>query len=77
MNKGTVIRTVMLILALANQTLVLFGKSPLPFSEELIEQTVSTIFTVVSSIYAWYGNNYVSKKGKKQLEVLRKNGLTK
>ncbi|WP_182199901.1 phage holin [Paraliobacillus salinarum] len=77
MNKGTVIRTTLLVLALANQMLVLFGKSPLPFSEELVEQVISTIFTIVSSVYAWYGNNYVSKKGKKQLDVLRKNGLSK
>ena len=77
MNKGTIIRTATLLIALVNQVLVLFGKSPLPISDEVMQQLISTGFTIVSSMVAWFGNNYVTKKGKEQQEVLRQHGLLK
>lgn len=77
MDKGTILRTVTLLLALANQVLVLFDKSPLPISDAVLEQLISTILTVISSMVAWFGNNYVTKKGKKQQELLKQHGLLK
>ncbi|RKQ37304.1 phage holin [Oceanobacillus halophilus] len=77
MDRGTIIRTAALVIALTNQFLVMFGKSPLPIDSELIEQIVSSIFTVVTSLAAWFKNNYVTKNGKKQKEILEQNGLTK
>ncbi|SDL80552.1 phage holin [Sediminibacillus halophilus] len=77
MDKGTWIRTVVLALALVNQVLVMFSKSPLPIDSEMAEQITASIFTVVTSVYAWFKNNYVTKKGKQQRDVLRQNGLTK
>ncbi|HVI21356.1 MAG TPA: phage holin, partial [Bacillus sp. (in: firmicutes)] len=32
--------------------------------------------TSVTAIIAWFKNNYLTVKGKKQKEVLQKNGLT-
>lgn len=75
-DKGTVIRTAILILALVNQMLVMFGKSPIPIESELIEQLISVLFTVTTSLVAWYKNNYVTKTGQKQKEVLQEKGLT-
>ncbi|MCY7691542.1 phage holin [Bacillus altitudinis] len=83
-DKGTVVRTVLLFIALINQTLVMFGQTVLPISEEQV-QTVgealyvagSTIFTMVTAVIAWFKNNYVTSKGKKQKEVLKQKGLTK
>lgn len=54
---GTITRTVLLILALINQLLTVFGKSPLPFDDETITQLVSLGFTIATSILSWWKNN--------------------
>ncbi|MGM8213076.1 phage holin [Virgibacillus sp. W0430] len=76
MDRGTVIRTATLLLALTNQFLVIFGKSPLPIESEVIEHMSALMFTTVTSVIAWYKNNYVTKTGKMQKEILTENGLT-
>ncbi|QGX64969.1 phage holin [Bacillus sp. ms-22] len=83
-DKGTVIRTVLLFIALINQTLVMFGQTVLPIIEEQV-QTVgealyvagSTIFTMVTAVIAWFKNNYVTYKGQLQKDALKQRGLTK
>ncbi|GGA87477.1 phage holin [Ornithinibacillus halotolerans] len=77
MDKGTVIRTSILFVALINQLLVIFGKSPLPIDSEIIEQVVSAIFTTITALITWFKNNYITKRGKDQREALREKGLIK
>ena len=84
LDKGTVIRTVLLLIALINQFLVMFGKTPLPLDEESVNNlanvlyvAVSTLFTTFMTLVAWFKNNYVTPKGQKQKEVLKQKGLTK
>ncbi|MED1192963.1 phage holin, partial [Bacillus paralicheniformis] len=62
-DKGTVVRTVLLFIALVNQTLIMFGKSALPISEDQVNTLAdalylagSTIFTIVTTLVAWYKN---------------------
>ncbi|QLI78719.1 phage holin [Bacillus pumilus] len=83
-DKGTVIRTVLLFMALINQTLIIFGKPVLPIEEDQITSLAETlylafsmIFTIVTTLVAWFKNNYVTDKGKLQKEVLKQKGLTK
>ncbi|WP_338712556.1 phage holin [Bacillus pumilus] len=83
-DKGTVIRTVLLLIALINQGLIMFGKTPLPLDEESVNNLAdvlyvacSTLFTTVMTLITWFKNNYVTSKGKQQKEVLKKKGLTK
>lgn len=83
-DKGTVIRTVLLFMALINQTLIIFGKPVLPIEEDQITSLADTlylafsmIFTIVTTLMAWFKNNYVTDKGKQQKEVLKQKGLTK
>jgi len=57
---GTWIRTIVLVLAIVNQVLVAFGKSPLPFEHEEADMLVSSIFTGVAGLWAWWGNNSVT-----------------
>ncbi|AWI37868.1 hypothetical protein BA81_12235 [Bacillus safensis FO-36b] len=83
-DKGTVIRTVLLFMALINQTLILFGKPILPISEDQVTSLAETlylafsmIFTIVTTLVAWFKNNYVTDKGKLQKEVLKQKGLAK
>ncbi|MEW4195059.1 phage holin [Bacillus altitudinis] len=83
-DKGTVIRTVLLFMALINQTLILFGKPILPISEDQVTALAETlylagsmIFTIVTTLLAWFKNNYVTEKGKQQKEILKQKGLSK
>ncbi|MFD2628190.1 phage holin [Oceanobacillus kapialis] len=75
MDKGTIIRSIVLFIALINQTLVIFGKSPLPIDSELIEQFVALSFTIATSLIAWFKNNYVTTNGKQQRQILEAKGL--
>jgi SPP1 family holin len=77
MDKGTLIRTVVLFIALTNQFLVSFGMYEIPGTAE--EQTIiiTNAFTFIAAVIAWFKNNYVTAKGKKQKELLKQNGLAK
>ncbi|OLQ57908.1 phage holin [Bacillus licheniformis] len=84
LDKGTVIRTVLLLVALINQTMLMIGKSPLDIQEEQVNQLAdalysagSVIFTIGTTLAAWFKNNYVTEKGKKQRDLLKENNLTK
>ncbi|MBV5120837.1 phage holin [Bacillus halotolerans] len=83
-DKGTVTRTVLLLLALINQSMLMFGKTPLDIQEEQVNQLAdalysagSVIFTIGTTLAAWFKNNYVTEKGKKQRDLLKENNLTK
>lgn len=54
---GTIIRTVCLILALVNLTLETFGKSVIPISDEQVSELITLIFTIVTSVTAFWKNN--------------------
>ncbi|MHA7767553.1 phage holin [Bacillus atrophaeus] len=83
-DKGTVIRTVLLLIALINQTMLMLGKSPLDITEDQVNQLAdalyiagSLILTIGTTAAAWFKNNYVTVKGHQQKEVLKQNNLTK
>lgn len=57
MSKGTIIRTACLILAIINNALAIFGKSPLPIDDAMLTEVISFGFTVVTSVVAWWKNN--------------------
>lgn len=67
----TIIRTVTLFLALANQILVAFGKSPIPIEEESVKLLISTGITVAAGLWGWWKNNSFSKAAIKADEVLK------
>lgn len=77
MDKGTLIRTLVLFIALLNQILVSCGLYKIPGTAEQQTEVLSTLFTLVTSVVAWFKNNYVTAKGKAQKEVLKRNNLTK
>lgn len=70
MTKGTIIRTIILLVALINQLLVAFGKSPLPIDDIQIETLISTAFTIIASMIAWWKNNSVTEEARKADEFL-------
>ncbi len=54
---GTIARTAVLALALTNQMLSAFGKSPLPIESQQLEQLVTAGITTVAALIAWWKNN--------------------
>lgn len=61
-SKDTIIRSLVLIVALINQVLTTLGKNPLPFSDDLIYELITVMVTVAASIVAWWKNNSFTKK---------------
>jgi len=73
MDKASVTRFALLILAVVNSVLNMLGY------ETISEDLVNDIIAVASGIYILYAawkNNYLSKKGLKQKEVLKEKNLT-
>ncbi|MSA02927.1 phage holin [Lactonifactor sp. BIOML-A3] len=68
---GTIARTIVLGLALINQILAIYGKSPIPVSEEQVNLLISTIITIVTSLIAWWKNNSFTKSAIAADEALR------
>ena len=65
MNKisaGTIARTIILTLALINQVLAAIGKPIINISDDNINMLISSGFTVVSAIMAWWKNNSFTKE---------------
>ena len=74
MDKASVSRFVFLIVAVANAVLNLVGYQTIP------DEFVNDVVAVISGayfIYVGWKNNYLSKKGLEQKEVLKEKGLTK
>lgn len=71
---GTLARTACLLLALLNQVLCAFGKSPLPIESETLNQLVTSGITVIAALVAWWKNNSFTKEAiaaDKEYERLR------
>lgn len=68
----TIVRTIVLIIALANQVLAIMGKDIFPVTEEQIYQIVSIIVTVGASVWAWWKNNSFTKNAIQADAVLAK-----
>lgn len=67
-------RTIVFFIALVNQGLAIFGKSPIPLNEENLELFISFVLSAVTAVWTWWKNNYVGPKGKSQkasLETVR------
>lgn len=59
---ATIVRTICLIVALANQLLSALGKSPLPIDNAQLEQLITTLITVVVALINWWQNNSFTKE---------------
>ena len=68
---GTIARTIILVLALLNQILTAMGHSVINISDESINTLISTGFTIVTAIVAWWKNNSFIQSALKADEVMR------
>ena len=74
----TIIRTIVLILALINQVLAIMGKGQIPITEDEVYQLITLLITIGSALWAWWKNNSFTLpaiKADEYLEKLRKEGL--
>lgn len=72
---GTIGRTAVLMLALANQILSALGKPLLPIDSAQLEQLITADITTVAALVAWWENNSFSTaaiKADSYLENLKK-----
>ena len=67
-----IVRLVVLVILLVNQTLIVMGWSPLPYTEDQIYEAVSSVATVAVAIWTWYKNNNVTKEAQQAQEYLDK-----
>lgn len=77
-SKATIIRTVILMVTLANMLLVTFGKDALPFDEasvtaygETIYQGVSAVLAIGASLWAWWKNNSFTQEAIMADEIMK------
>lgn len=68
---GTIARTIILALALINQVLSVTGHPVLPIDDAQIETLVTTGWTVVAALIAWWKNNSFTAAAKAGDEVMK------
>ena len=68
---GTAARTVCLILALTNQILTVLGYDVINISDDTVNTLISTGFTVITAIAAWWKNNSFTKAAIEADNVMR------
>ena len=72
--KGTIARTIILVLALVNQILTITGHSPLPISDEAVSELTASIITIIVALINWWKNNSFTKEaiqGDKVMHALK------
>lgn len=71
----TIIRTVVLILALINQVLAITGRQAIPITEDEVYQLITLVVTIAAALWSWWKNNSFTIpaiKADEYLEQLRK-----
>lgn len=68
---GTIARTVVLALALLNQILTATGHNIINISDEDVNTLISTIFTIITALIAWWRNNSFTQSALKADEVMK------
>ncbi len=59
---ATLIRTLVLVLALVNQSLTIFGMSFLLIGDEQLKQIISLCLTIGASLWTWWKNNSFTRE---------------
>lgn len=67
MDTGTIIRTIILVLAWINQGLAVNHISPIPVDEV----TISSVITGIVSLWTWWKNNNFTKEAKQADDKLK------
>ena len=68
---GTIARTACLVLALVNQILMVLGYKVIDVSNDTVNTLITTGFTVVTALIAWWKNNSFTQAAIEADEVMR------
>ena len=71
MKTDTIIRTIVLALALINQILTSTGHSVIPITDGQVTELVTLLFTIGASLWAWWKNNSFTRDAQKADEYLK------
>ena len=74
-DKMMIVRTIVLFFAWINQYLVMKGNSPLPFTPEEYQVGATALITFIASMWAWWKNNDVRYKARRNTQYLKDKGL--
>ena len=69
---GTLVRTVVLLVALVNQILTMLDENPLPFSKEEAYAILTNAATIAATIWSWWKNNSFTKSAVKADAYLKR-----
>ena len=58
--QSAIVRLIVLVILILNQTLITLGYEPLPFSDEQVYEAVSIVALVVMTLYSWWKNNNIT-----------------
>lgn len=68
----TIIRTIILVLALTNQVLTSLGKSIIPITDDQVTELITLAITIGTSIWAWWKNNSFTQEALEADEYMRR-----
>ena len=69
---NTIIRTIILVLALTNQVLTSLGKPIIPITDDQVTELITLAITIGTSIWAWWKNNSFTQEAIKADEYMRR-----
>lgn len=67
----TIVRTVVLVLALANQILTALGYKVIPITDDQISEFVTLGITIVAAVWSWWKNNSFTPEAIEADQVLK------
>lgn len=68
---NTMIRTIVTMLTMLNMVLTMIGKNPIPFAEEELYTTLSSLAAGAATIWSWWKNNSFTKNALAADEYLK------
>ena len=68
----TIIRTIILVLALTNQVLTSLGKPIIPITDDQVTELITLAITIGTSIWAWWKNNSFTQEAIQADEYMRR-----
>lgn len=68
----TIIRTIVLVLALTNQVLTSLGKPIIPITDDQVTELITLAITIGTSIWAWWKNNSFTQEAIQADEYMRR-----
>ena len=70
-DKGTIIRTAIALLAIINNGLLIYGKHPLPITNDGLEQFINFVFSSYAMWLVWWKNNDFTKEAQGATKKMR------